>query len=101
MGGYGAWMLAMAKPEWFAALVPVCGGGMTWNASKLKNVPVWAFHGMLDDTVPVYESINMINAVNRSGGDAKLTLYPDVIHNSWEKAYTTPELYDWLLSKTT
>ena len=28
MGGYTTWQLAMTKPDWFAAIVPVCGGGM-------------------------------------------------------------------------
>ena len=28
MGGYGTWQLAMSLPELFAAIIPVCGGGM-------------------------------------------------------------------------
>jgi predicted peptidase len=97
MGGYTAWQAAMSRPEWFAAMVPVCGGGMYWNASRLKNIPVWAFHGALDNVVYVTESINMVNAVNKAGGSAKLTIYPDVGHNSWEKAFATDELYLWLI----
>ena len=26
MGGYGTWQLAMSMPEYFAAIVPICGG---------------------------------------------------------------------------
>ena len=48
MGGYAAWQLAMSMPEYFAAVAPVCGGGMYWNAGRLKDVPVWAFHGAKD-----------------------------------------------------
>ena len=99
MGGYAAWMLAMARPDWFSALVPVCGGGMAWNAERLKNIPIWAFHGVLDETVAVEESIRMVRAVNSAGGDAKLTLYPSVGHNSWENAYSNSELYTWLLEQ--
>lgn len=99
MGGYAAWMLAMSRPDWFAALVPVCGGGMTWHADVLKNIPIWAFHGLLDDIVPAEESIKMVRAVNESGGNAKITLYHDVRHNSWEKAYADAELYQWLLMR--
>ena len=98
MGGYTAWTTAMIKPELFAALVVVCGGGMYWNADKLREIPIWAFHGALDNTVYVTESINMVRAVNNAGGNAKLTIYPDVAHNSWEKAFATDELYTWLLS---
>ena len=28
MGGYGAWELALLHPEWFAAAMPLCGGGI-------------------------------------------------------------------------
>lgn len=52
MGGYGTWFLAMAAPELFAAIAPCCGGGMPWNAEVLT-MPVWAFHGALDDVVPL------------------------------------------------
>lgn len=100
MGGYGTWQLAMTMPEYFAAIVPICGGGMYWNAGRLKNVPVWAFHGAKDPTVFCEESKKMVNAVNNCGGNAKLTIYDDVEHNSWIGAYNTKEMFDWLLSKT-
>lgn len=98
MGGYGTWQLGMSIPEYFAAIVPICGGGMAWNADRLKNVPVWAFHGEDDDCVPCEESRKMVAAVNRTGGSAKLTVYPGVNHASWEKAYADPALYEWLLT---
>lgn len=98
MGGYTTWQLAMTKPDWFAAIVPVCGGGMYWNAGRLKDVPVWAHHGLLDSTVRVEESIKMVNAVNANGGHAKLSIYEKVQHNSWENAFTNEEVYSWLLS---
>ncbi len=31
MGGTRTWMLAMAEPERFAAIAPVCGSGIYWN----------------------------------------------------------------------
>ncbi|MBO5306212.1 MAG: prolyl oligopeptidase family serine peptidase, partial [Clostridia bacterium] len=50
MGGYGTWFTAMARPDLFAAIAPVCGGGMAWNAGVLK-MPIWAFHGTEDAVV--------------------------------------------------
>ena len=41
MGGFGTWFVAMARPDLFAAIAPVCGGGMAWNAASLT-MPVWA-----------------------------------------------------------
>lgn len=98
MGGYGAWQLGMSLPQYFAAMVPICGGGMYWNADQLVNVPVWAFHGGKDDIVFPEESIKMVNAVNKYGGNAKLTIYEDSLHSVWFKVYPDQAVYDWLLS---
>ena len=100
MGGYGIWQLAMSIPEVFAAILPICGGGMYWNAKRLVNVPVWAFHGAKDKTVSCEESQKMVDAVNKHGGSAKLTVYPDNFHNAWSDTYSNQEVFDWLLSQT-
>jgi len=97
MGGYGTWQLAMSMPEYFAAIAPICGGGMYWNAGRLINVPVWAFHGALDQAVFPEESRKMVDAVNKKGGQAKLTMYPENGHNAWSDTYSNPELYRWFL----
>jgi predicted peptidase len=60
MGGYGTWQLAMSRPELFAAIAPICGGGMYWNTARLKNTSVWAFHGDSDATVLPEESKKMV-----------------------------------------
>lgn len=41
MGGFGAWAWAAARPERFAALAPICGGGDPDWADRLKALPVW------------------------------------------------------------
>lgn len=98
MGGYGTWQLAMSLPELFAAIVPICGGGMYWNAARLVNVPVWAFHGAKDLCVLPEESKKMVDAVNKHGGNAKLTVYPENDHDAWNDTYANKEVFDWLLS---
>lgn len=112
MGGYGAWNLALAHPEKFAAVIPICGGGETIHVhlarlkyltpkttTALKNLPIWAFHGSKDSAVPVAESEHMVEAFKALGNkEVKLTIYPGVEHNSWEQTYNNPEIYDWLLS---
>lgn len=100
MGGYGIWELAMSQPETFAAILPICGGGMYWNAKRLVNVPVWAFHGAKDKTVSCEESQKMVDAVNKHGGNAKLTIYPDNSHNAWSDTYANPLVFTWLLEHT-
>jgi len=98
MGGFGTWTLAEEYPQRFAAIAPICGGSERYVAYRLKNVPVWAFHGAKDKTVPVEKSQEMVNAVKTAGGDAKLTIYPEAEHDSWTQTYNNPELYEWFLS---
>jgi predicted peptidase len=98
VGGYGTWMLAMRYPERFAAIVPVCGGGNPLHVHRLRDVPVWAFHGALDPIVPMNESEKMVSALRDAGGDVRYTVYPEVEHDAWTLAYAEPALYDWMLS---
>ncbi len=100
MGGYGSWQLGMAMPDLFAAVIPLCGGGMYWNAARLKNVPVWAFHGGKDDVVLHCESQHMVDAINKNGGNARLTTYPEHGHDVWTDTYKNYEVFEWLLSHT-
>ena len=53
MGGFGTFHTACANPEMFAAIAPVAGGGEPEQATSLKDVPTWAFHGDADNVVPL------------------------------------------------
>lgn len=100
MGGYTTWQLGMARPELFAALVPICGGGMYWNAGRLLNTAIWAFHGDSDPTVFPEESKKFINNIEAWGGKkARLTILENTGHNAWEPALTNPEMWAWLLEQ--
>jgi predicted peptidase len=97
MGATGAWMLGIAYPDLFAAMVPICGRGFPTLAGRLKNMPIRVFHGDADEVVPADESRRMTEALKRHGGNVDLTIYPGVGHDSWTQTYANPELYDWLL----
>lgn len=98
MGGTGTWMLAMAAPEKFAAIAPICGTGIYWYGEALRNVPVCIYHGDCDDIVPLYESEHMMRGVQRAGGDVQLHVCKGIGHDAWEIAYRGDELFNWLLS---
>ena len=70
-----------------------------WQAAKIKDLPCWCFHGDEDDAVPVERSREMLRALWAGGGHPNYTEYPGVGHNSWDKAYATDELYQWLLQQ--
>lgn len=98
MGGTGTYMLAMAEPERFAAIAPVCGSGICWYAGALKDIPAYIFHGDCDNIIPVTESVTMLKNINLSGGNAKMEIYNGLGHNAWDIAYNGDKLYKWLLS---
>lgn len=97
MGGFGTWETATQYPERFAAIVPICGGGRPYTAARLKNLPTWVFHGEKDPVVPIKRSEEMVDALNKAGGDVKFTRYPEAGHDSWTETYKNPELYEWFL----
>ena len=100
MGGYGTWALATLRAHWFAAAMPLCGGGGPGMAKDLINLPIRAFHGLRDQTVDPIESLQMAKAVNNFGGHAELILYPELAHNCWDKVYSDEANYDWMFSFT-
>jgi len=99
MGGFGTWNYAATFPDRCAAIAPICGGGNPENASKLKHIPAWVFHGALDDIVPVSKSQEMVDALSHLDASVRFTVYPDTHHDSWTETYANPELYEWLLSQ--
>ncbi len=97
MGGFGTWYTAMAMPKTFAAIAPVCGGGMPWNAGVL-NMPVWAFHGTEDNVVLPHNSYDMVEMLQKLGKDITFTRLEGVGHDAWNYAYNE-ELLTWLLGQ--
>ena len=64
LGGSGTWYLATPFPSVFAAIAPIRGftshmDFIADNMDKLTNIPVWAFHGIVDHVVP-FEGTNRI-----------------------------------------
>jgi predicted peptidase len=108
MGGYGTWSLGLKYPQRFAALAPICGGGQLIDVlladnrrAELQQMPIWAFHGVKDNVVPVSESRQMVKGLQDKGSQVvKLTEYPEAGHDSWTAAYDHPEFFTWLLAQT-
>ncbi|MFW6457664.1 MAG: prolyl oligopeptidase family serine peptidase, partial [Planctomycetota bacterium] len=99
MGGHGTWDLVLRHPDRFAAAIPVCGVGDPGEADRIADLPVWAFHGAEDPTVPPSGSRDMIEAIKEAGGDPQYTEYPDVKHFSWKPAWKEDEIVPWLFKQ--
>lgn len=101
MGAMGTYELLGRRPDVFAAAFAICGGGAPVIAKKLPpGFPIWIFHGEKDDVVLPRYSKEMARLINSAGGNAKLSLYPDDNHNSWDSALAEPCLLPWLFSIT-
>jgi len=111
MGGYGTWAWAAQDPQHFAAIAPIVFGigregpkSVTpefdqW-ATNLARIPVYAFVGALDKTVPPERSERRIAAIQKAGGkDARLKIYPEEGHNAGRVVVADQDFYDWLFAQ--
>jgi hypothetical protein len=70
------------------AAIPCCGSASSDDGSDAIAMPLWNFHGG-----------DRIAARRKAGGYPLYTEYPDVDHESWQRAYTEPELIPWVFAQ--
>ena len=121
MGGYGAWNIALEHPTRFAAIVPVCGALSSprpqrpdlfvaavageadpWRAvaQRLRDVPIWMFHGARDDVVLPDDDRRLHAAFEAAGArDARYTEYPEGNHNAWDATYADQAMWEWMFAQ--
>jgi len=121
MGGYGIWSFISRHPNYFAAAIPICGGGNPFNLpanlpgrkrgitnefslaglKKADTLPIWTFHGSDDRSVPLVETKTLVESLREAGNrKVKFTVYQGAGHvATWEKAYDSPETWKWLFSQ--
>jgi len=118
LGGIGSWLYTLAYPQKVAAMVSCAGNsGGHLDVCSMSNVPVWDFHGDADPTVVISGDLAAINALNTTckvSPRAKMTVYPGVGHNSWDRTYDgsgmgtesrsydpfNMDIYTWMLQYT-
>lgn len=99
MGGGGSWHLAIGHPDLFAALMPITGVVSTCYADSLAHMPVWAFHGELDDRVPAQSTRDMVAAIDAAGGTARYTEFEGIGHGCWRLVFDDSDALDWLFEQ--
>lgn len=99
MGGFGTFASITMQPKMFAAAVPLCGGGDESKAEQIAHIPIWAFHGELDQAVKVERSRDMIAALAKAGGKPRYTEYKGEGHTIWTRVVKEPELLPWMFSQ--
>jgi len=97
-GGFGTWYMATNYPERWAAVAPICGAGNPDEVHKIGKLPVWLFQGGRDPRVLPEWSIATAEALDKAGGNVRVTVHEDLAHNCWIRVYAGEDLYKWFLS---
>lgn len=101
LGAFAAWNFGMQKPNLFTAIIPIAGGAMLPKfAYRMKDTPVWAFHGAKDKEVLAEESIKAVKALEEAGGNVRLTIVEDAGHELCTTVFERDELYEWLFEQS-
>lgn len=98
LGGFGVWDAVQRWPNYFAAAIPICGGGsMQEEAVKAAtSTSMWIFHGEADTSVPVICSRRMLSPMMQAGASPKYTEYPKMGHNIWHRVYGDSAVLTWM-----
>ncbi|WP_162274025.1 prolyl oligopeptidase family serine peptidase [Polaribacter reichenbachii] len=100
MGGFGTWDFIARKPNLFAAAIPMAGYSDPNQIQKIKEIPIWIFHGNKDQWNPVEGSRNMYQLLKNINADVKYTEYNLGHRDTFKKAFKEPELISWMFSKS-
>lgn len=73
MGGFGTFDAIERYPHFFAAAVPVCGGGDPTRAASIAHLPIWIFHGAEDPAVNPQYALDMVTALTKAGAHPGFT----------------------------
>jgi hypothetical protein len=111
LGGGGAFGAIQEHPSIFASAAPICANTNSPSYACTiaeDDLGVWAFHGLGDPEVPFTTTSDMIDAIRQCDSsqtlNARLTIYDDLKHNVWDRAYLpdhthhSENLYDWMMS---
>ena len=121
MGGAGTLTAIYQHPDRFAAAIPTAGVFPPWqDFQRIKDLPVWIFHGDDDPTVPYIFSEYAFSRLEAIGANTKFTTLKGVKHGASGPAFNytgddpakgfsteyasdrtdrTEDIWDWLFSK--
>jgi pimeloyl-ACP methyl ester carboxylesterase len=67
---------------------------------SIRSLPVWAIRGANDTVIPPSMATRPVEALQKIGGDIRLSILPGHDHDVWTDTYSDQAFYDWLLQHT-
>jgi hypothetical protein len=104
IGGYAVFE-AMKRASWlFAAALPMSA---VWDANIFKqnqqarvaHMPIWMFQGGKDTRPSPAFTQTIINNLKKAGALVRYSLYSDLSHTVWWRAYAQSDYYSWMLKQ--
>lgn len=93
LGGQGTWEYARVHPSNVAAIVPICGPkNGTADYSVLRGIPLWTFHGVDDDIVPIERIQDILEQITG--------VRPDVANKGGHTGYFEGASWNWRAGQT-
>ncbi|WP_177191850.1 fibronectin type III domain-containing protein [Parafilimonas terrae] len=100
-GGQGTWEMMFDHPAYIAAAVPMSSVSIGYkdnsNVNQAKYTPIWLVQGGLDGSPAPPTAQQVRDAFVAAGGDFNYTEYPDLGHGVWDRLWTEPDFYPFLL----
>ena len=106
IGGYATYEAIKRAPWLFAAALPMSAVTEAANIfkhnlqDKVAHIPVWAFQGGLDPRPSPAQTEAIMAKFKAAGGSFTYTMYPELSHNVWNKAYIEPTFFSWMLKQS-
>jgi predicted peptidase len=101
MGGSAAWNAVLARPDLFAAAMPVSAVAPDPGlAPRLRMTPLYVLHGDADPENPIASDRAMVAAIRRAGGDrVRLREYAGLDHRIPGDVFLGTWWRDWLFAQ--
>lgn len=100
LGAFGTYDLIIHYPNYFAAAFTQSGqANVALYPKRAANVPLWIFHGAIDDVINPWPDRSLYKALQQSGAkNVKYTEYPGLKHMILTNVLAEPNLLPWLFS---
>lgn len=98
MGGGGTLWLGLTRPDFWAAIAPVCPAtpaGIENYMENAFNYPVHFFQGGADPVVKPEGTRKLVEDFKKVGSKVEYVEYPGVLHDSWVNAYEGGNVFTW------